>query len=110
MSMYLSKDMLKVIKNQNFRNTLGSILLEVTGSNKASHIVLDMLETYYSTHEEPTDKVILLPYGYCLNIRKFGGFYLTHASVDCGKLNKKVRASTPNFYLFFNRRRRTHDI
>jgi hypothetical protein len=106
MSMAISKDMLKVIRNPVFREQLQSVLIEVTGNLESYFVVNEMLESYYKSTKNPVDKTLVLPLGYHLNIKKFGGIFLEHNFRDCYSWNFRLRSSIPNFYLFFNRRRK----
>jgi len=106
MSMNYSKDILKIIDDQNFRLSFSLVLQEITGVGSSGDIVLDMVHTYYSTTPGAGDREMKLPRGYTLHIKKRGGFFVTHKEVDVSCYNMALLESVPNFLLYFIRRRK----
>lgn len=105
MSMNYTKDILKILGDQNFRSSFSLVLSSITESEISGDIVLDMIETYYSTTPGAGDREMVLPRGYTLCVKKRGGFYLKHPVVDVSEHNKVLKDSVPNFLLYFRRMR-----
>lgn len=106
MSMNYSNDILRILDDQNFRLSFAQVICTVTGVDSGGDIVLDMIQTYYSSTPGAGNREMVLPRGYTLHIKKRGGFYLTHSYVDVSKYNSVLLESVPNFLLYFRRRLR----
>lgn len=99
--MSYTKDILKILRDQNFRSSFSLVLSDITEAENSGEIVLDMIETYYSTTPGAGNREMILPRGYTLCVKKRGGFYLKHSSVDVSEHNRILRESVPNFLLYF---------
>jgi hypothetical protein len=103
MSASTSKDIANIVQSQSFRDAFCLALCDFSMDKESSEVFIDMLYTYFTTRNNPKEKVILLPRGYSLHVKKRGGIFFTHSVRDCTVQNKLIKDSVPYWNLYFIR-------